>query len=212
MTAVAFVFLVFTIVVAAGDWLAVHHRERRLEYLLKPLTILCLIGVALAVDPQDPAARAWFVGALVFSLAGDVFLMLDRDGELFVAGLGAFLVAHLAYVVGMLVEGVGGYGLLLGALVVAVLILVVGTQIVRAVQASEPVLLAPVAVYMGVISAMVVAAIGVGRPFGVVGAGLFYASDTMIGWTRFVRPHPRLPLAIIVTYHLGQIGLVLSLI
>ena len=48
-------------------------------------------------------ARAWFVAALVFSLAGDVLLMLPR--EQFVAGLSAFLVAHLCYIVGFWTDG-----------------------------------------------------------------------------------------------------------
>jgi uncharacterized membrane protein YhhN len=43
------------------------------------------------------------------------------------------------------------------------------------------------------------------------GAALFFASDTLIAWNRFVRPRPWMPLAIIVTYHVGQAGLVLSL-
>ena len=47
--------------------------------------------------------RAWFVAALVLSLAGDVFLMLPKD--LFVFGLGAFLLGHLAYIVGLHVDG-----------------------------------------------------------------------------------------------------------
>ena len=44
-----------------------------------------------------PAARWGFtVAALSLSLAGDVLLMVRKD--LFVAGLAAFLLAHLAYV------------------------------------------------------------------------------------------------------------------
>jgi hypothetical protein len=37
-------------------------------------------------------------------------------------------------------------------------------------------------------------------------------SDSLIGWTRFVRAHSWGPLAIIVTYHLGQAALVVSLV
>jgi uncharacterized membrane protein YhhN len=46
---------------------------------------------------------------------------------------------------------------------------------------------------------------------GAVGAVLFYASDALIAWNRFVQPRPWMPLAIIVTYHVGQAALVLSL-
>jgi uncharacterized membrane protein YhhN len=59
---------------------------------------------------------------------------------------------------------------------------------------------------------MVVAAVGTARPAAIVGALLFYASDACIGWSRFVREFPRHRLVIMITYHLGQIGLVLSLL
>ena len=41
----------------------------------------------------------------MFSLAGDVLLMLPRDQ--FVAGLSAFLVAHLCYIAGFWTDGPG---------------------------------------------------------------------------------------------------------
>ena len=69
----------------------------------------------------------------------------------------------------------------------------------------------PVAAYVVVISAMVSAAIATGIALAIAGAALFFASDTLIAWNRFVRPRPWMPLAIIVTYHVGQAGLVLSL-
>ena len=67
-----------TLVVAAADWWAVATDRRPVEYVLKPLTMVVLIGAALALsDPASDAARWWMVAGLVCSLAGDVFLMLD---------------------------------------------------------------------------------------------------------------------------------------
>jgi uncharacterized membrane protein YhhN len=208
----AFAFLAVALALAAafGNWTAVASENKGLEYICKPAVMLLLIALALAIDPQDPAARGWFIAALVLSLAGDVFLMLPKD--MFVLGLGAFLLAHLAYIVGMVVEGVHAGRLLAGIVVVAIGILLLGTQIVRAAQATDSALTLPVMAYIGVISAMVVAAIGTGEPLAIAGAGLFYASDALIGWTRFVRPTTWAPVTIMVTYHLGQLGLVLSLI
>ena len=40
-----------------------------------------------------------FVVALVFSLAGDVFLMLPDEDRWFAFGLGSFLLGHIAFVV-----------------------------------------------------------------------------------------------------------------
>lgn len=210
MTGAAFLLLAITLAAAFADWLAVHHGNTRVEYLCKPLTMVALIGVALALDPQVPATRAWFVVALALSLVGDVFLMLP--GDLFVPGLAAFLLAHLAYVVGFLVGGLDAPGVLVGLLAVAVAFLIVGTRILRDARRQEPALAGPVTAYMAVISAMVVCALGTGRLLAILGAGLFYASDALIGWNRFVRPAPGAGTAIMVTYHLGQILLVLSLI
>ena len=44
-----------------------------------------------------------------------------------------------------------------------------------------------------------------------VGASLFFASDAMLAWDRFAAPSSLLRLLVIVTYHLGQIGLAASI-
>jgi uncharacterized membrane protein YhhN len=199
---------------AAGDWWSRLRRDRRLEYVCKPLTLALLVGVAATVDPDSTAMRAWFVAALVCSLAGDVLLMLPSDR--FVAGLGAFLAGHVAYVGGFWASGwVRAPRLVLGVVVVALVITPVAWRIVRGAHRQG--LGVPVAMYIAVISAMVVSAVGSGRPFAIAGASLFAASDSLIGWARFVGPPfragPRFaPVAIMVTYHAGQALLVAALV
>jgi uncharacterized membrane protein YhhN len=210
VTAAAFLLLAVTLAVAVGDWLAVHHGNTRVEYLCKPATMVALVGVALALDPRDPGARAWFVAALVLSLAGDVFLMLP--GDLFVPGLASFLLAHVAYAVGLVVDGVHPGALAAGVALVAGAFGLVGVPLLAGVRAREPALAGPVAAYMAVISAMVACAVGTGHAVAIAGAALFYASDALIGRNRFVRPVGGGDTTIMVTYHLGQILLVLSLI
>ena len=210
MTAAAGVLLAITLVSAVIDWVAVHHGHRPVEYVFKPLTLVVLTAAALALDPADPTVRAWFVVALVLSLAGDVFLMLP--GDRFVPGLGAFLLAHLAYVVGLAVAGLEPLGVLAGLLVVGAAFGLVGTRLVAGIRATEPAMAGPVTAYMGVISAMVVCAFGTGDGVAIAGAVLFYTSDALIGWGRFVRPYDWGRLAVMVTYHLGQVLLVLSLV
>lgn len=211
MTSSAFLLLALALVAAFGNWVAVERGTTGLEYLCKPLTMVLLVGTALALDPSDPAVRAWFVVALVLSLVGDVLLMLPQD--LFVFGLGAFLLGHIAYIVGMHVEGVEGPRFLVGIVIVMALMAVIGTAILRGVRAGpDPKLAGPVVAYMFVISAMVASAIGVGEPVLIVGASLFYASDALIAWNRFLRETPHGRLSIMVTYHLAQVCLVLSLV
>lgn len=211
MTGAAALLLAFGMVAAVGDWIAVDRGAKALEYLCKPLALALFVAAALALDPADGAVRGWFVAALVLSLVGDVFLMLPQD--LFVPGLVSFLLGHLAYIGGMQVDGVDRGREAVGVVLVLVAVATIGRRVVQAVgSGDEPELRGPVVVYMGVISLMVVSAIGAGHPAGVVGAGLFYASDSLIAWNRFVRGSRAARLAVIVTYHLAQLGLVLSLV
>ncbi|HEX6424201.1 MAG TPA: lysoplasmalogenase [Acidimicrobiales bacterium] len=210
MTGPAAVLLTVTAVAALVDWWAVARDRRRVEYVFKPLTLVALTATALALDPADPAARAWFVVALVLSLAGDVLLMLPRDR--FVAGLAAFLFAHVAYVVGLAVAGVTPAAVLVGVGVVGAAFVAVGVPLLRGARRAEPALVPPVLAYMVVISAMLATAVGTGRALAVAGAGLFYLSDALIGWGRFVGAPDRGRLAVMVTYHTGQALLVLSLV
>jgi uncharacterized membrane protein YhhN len=148
----------------------------------------------------------------VLSLVGDVFLMLPDRERWFVFGLGAFLLGHLAYIPGLWLLGVSGPLLVVGVVVVGASLATLGRRIVAGVKAVEPQLAAPVSAYVGVISAMVVSAIGTGSPVAIVGAGLFYSSDALIAWNGFIEEKPWGKVAIIVTYHLGQVGLALSLL
>lgn len=205
MNATTWLLLAVFGAVAALDWAAVHTRTRVLEYLCKPGSMIALIAAAAALDPVDGSARTALIVALALSTVGDVFLMLPDRDELFVGGLAAFLAAHLAYVVGFTLEGLEGLGLAAGAVLAVVLVLAVGRPVVRAVRGGEtPELAAPVAAYVGVISLMLLTAVGTGDPRAAIGAALFAASDSLIARRRFVGAAGWQPLAIIVSYHAAQ--------
>ncbi len=211
MNSTATALLVVTGVLAVLDWIAVGTGRRTLEYVFKPATMVALIGAAVALDPFSTAARAWFVVALVFSLAGDVFLMLPNE-DLFVFGLGSFLVGHLAYIVGLLVAGISPLALALGVVVVAVFIAVLAPPLVIGARRQDPRLGVPVLVYVVAISLMFACAMGSVVPAAIAGALLFYLSDFSIGWSRFVRDFRGSRLVIITTYHAAQVLLVVSLV
>jgi uncharacterized membrane protein YhhN len=174
--------------------------------------MVMLIAVALSLDVVSEVVLGAFVVALVLSLVGDVFLVLP-DEKWFVFGLGAFLGGHLAYIVGLVLRGITPTALAVGLVLVAAAVVVLGRRILGAVRASDmPELAQPVTAYIVVISAMVACAIGTLNPFAIVGGVLFYSSDALIAWNRFVQAYPWGRVAIMITYHLGQIGLVLSLI
>ena len=72
-------------------------RQRQI-FVFKPLTTTMIILLALlAPRPEPPAYQIAIVLGLLFSLAGDIFLMLPRDR--FIFGLGSFLMAHIVYII-----------------------------------------------------------------------------------------------------------------
>ncbi len=201
---------VATLAVAIVDWWAVGRGNLRLEYVAKPATMVMLFLATVAIEPDDPAVQTAFLIAIVFSLGGDVFLMLPQDR--FVFGLASFLCGHIAYVVGMAIDGIDPAPAAAATVFVLVMLATLGRTILAAVKRSNtPEFATPVVGYILVISTMVVAAAGIGRPIALVGALLFYASDAMIAWTRFIRDIEHGRVLVMITYHLGQIGICLSL-
>lgn len=208
MTTAAWALLAFAGVFAIGNWIAVVRASKPLEYVCKPATLAFLIAVALAVDPVHADMRTWFVIALAFSLLGDIFLMLPSDR--FVFGLGAFLLGHLAYAVGLNLHTEGLWYL---AIPIPIIAAALAVRLVRGIRrAGEDALTPPVIAYVVVIAAMVCSAVASGNAVAAVGAGLFMVSDAVIGETRFVKAQVWGGLVIMVTYHLGQALLTVSLV
>ena len=179
--------------------------------MCKPGALAALIGVALTLDPAHGDVRAWFVVALALSLAGDVFLMLPSDR--FVAGLASFLLAHVAYVIGLTRDGGSAGAIAVAAVPVVIVVGILGARFVRAARAAgQNELVGPLVAYMAVIAAMVTCALASGNALAAGGAVLFMASDALIAETRFVGERRWAPVVIMVAYHLGQAGLTLSLV
>ncbi len=187
-------------VAAVVDWFSVGRGWKTGEYLAKPATLAFLVLYAAGY----PEASWALLAALVFSLLGDIYLMLPTD--MFIAGLGAFLLGHIAYVVAIDAD-------MATRLFWLALIVVGSSPISYMILKSAPAhMRAPVAVYMLAIASMVASAFAARDGMLIAGSLLFFASDAMIGWNRFVQPFRLAPVAIIVTYHLGQLGLVWGLL
>ncbi len=216
MSTLTWILLAAAAAVAAIDWWAAETRRGRTEAIAKPAVIVLLLGVALTVTATNELARGLVVAALICSLVGDVALLRSDVATAFAVGLAAFLVAHLGYIGAMILDvGAGSLGVPLAVaavVLVAVGFWLVGRRIMAAIRTgSRPELTVPVGAYVAVISLMVVAAWATGRPTALLGSLAFYASDSLLGWDRFVRPLPRRSLLVMTTYHVGQALLVLSL-
>ena len=145
-------------------------------------------GLAVAPLALLAAAQgAWAVAlALALCSLGDV--VLSRPGErAFLGGLIAFAVGHLAWIAVFATRfGLSGTqlvtpGRLLALIAVGVLALVMA----RVLLPRAGALRGPVAVYLGIIFCMALAALATPVPLIVAGALLFVGSDALLGLQTF---------------------------
>lgn len=192
--------LLLFLVLAIVDWSAVAQEQKDTEYVAKPATLAALIFFAATGSNPSP----WLIGALLCGLLGDIYLMLP--GNFFVAGLIAFLIGHLFYIVDF---EAGLFWRLVWFAALGAAMLPVVRRILAAIQ--DETLKPGVVAYMAAITFMGASAIASGSICAIAGALLFIGSDTLIAWDRFVERIPKGHLYVMATYHLGQLGLVLAL-
>ncbi len=189
---------------ALVDWYAVARDDRKTEVWAKPLVLASLIVAAVVLGATETAAGIWLLVALGFGLLGDVALLSDSLPR-FRAGVLAFLVGHLAYLVcfaslGLTMPAWSWIGLaILGVALFATRGVVPATH-----RLGGRALSVPVAVYSVVIGAMLLCAWFTGVPLVALGATVFVVSDATLSIDRFVRPIPHARLVLMVTYHVGQ--------
>jgi uncharacterized membrane protein YhhN len=212
--------LLFIAVLAAAvaDWVAVAKDWKKIETIAKPVTMVLLFGYLALAGGFGAAPLFCFGLGLLFSLAGDVFLMLSD--RWFIAGLVAFLLAHVAYLIGLNIPF--GEPLPFWGIGIAILLAIAAGSILRRILAGVRAkglhqLVVPVVVYGMVITLMLLSAILTNYRLdwkysaaGLVslGAILFYFSDVILAWNKFVRPVRNGRVINMVAYHLGQIALI----
>jgi uncharacterized membrane protein YhhN len=210
--------LVIVLIFAVADWIAADKKIKLLEYVAKPATMLALLEwIWLSVGWGD--SMLWFTIGAVFCLAGDIFLMLPVD--MFLFGLLSFLMGHIFYIVGL--NNTSPYISLRGGVFIILLAIYLGwlyPKLARGLsEKGKNSLKIPVAIYAFVISLMVYSALMAwSRPawpinatvLVSIGAILFYISDSMLAWDRFLNPISHARFKVMVTYHVGQIGIILG--
>ena len=88
--------LISVFISAAGCIWFAYHKPGWMFYVLKPLTMVLICLTAILGGNTLSVYKMLIIGGLICSLAGDIFLMLPTDR--FLAGLAAFLLAHLCYI------------------------------------------------------------------------------------------------------------------
>lgn len=206
--------------VAILDWIAVAREWYAVERVAKPLTLALLLGVFILQGQLATPPLFFFGLGFFFSLFGDVFLMFSE--RWFLAGLVAFLLAHVAYIIGFNLPWPQIDPL--WSSIIALTLAFSSGRVLRRILIGLRVkgltrLVAPVVLYGAVITFMLLSALltffrpewGVSSAllaFG--GALLFYISDVILAWNRFVHPVRNGRLWNMITYHLGQMALALA--
>lgn len=190
---------------AVVNWVAVATGRPAVERWAKPLTMVGLIAVVLALGATESRTGWLLLAALVCCLLGDVALLADTQAR-FLLGLSAFLLGQLLYAVTFSSLGLTGGALwLLTGVLIVLAAFVVGREILPAVwRSGGATMITPVAVYMGVIGLMALFGWMTGHLLIGLGAAFFLASDTLLALDKFVEARPWGHLAVMVTYHVAQ--------
>jgi uncharacterized membrane protein YhhN len=181
------VLLTAALALVALLWLGERPGNPRAKWVFKPIASALFIVAALMQGPQ--LRYDWLIVAgLVLSAVGDLAL-IPRERRSFLAGLVAFLLAHVAYTLAFAEQAdplsLPPAGMVLITLSSLALYLYFRPHLGR--------MKVPVVAYVAVITAMLVAAWAVAvdspGPFGwqvAAGATLFYLSDITVARSRFV--------------------------
>ncbi len=215
------ILLVAAFVFAVLEGLALQKGWLKLEWVAKPAVMLCLF-VWLFTTVGLSGATLWFGLGILFSLLGDILLMISLD-RLFLHGLIAFLLAHVFYIIGfnIPIPAISAWSVIL-----AILIGWGGARVIRRILTSVVAsgnirMRLPIIVYSVVISLMLLSAMiklndlswNAGASVLVaLGAFLFYISDVILAWNKFVAPIQHGRIYNIAAYHLGQIVLIAGVI
>jgi alkenylglycerophosphocholine hydrolase len=208
--------LLLTGVAFVAEWYAVAKGNINLRRVTKPAAMLAL----LAWFTHQGAWQGelwWFGMGLVFSLAGDIFLLLPVF--LFPAGALSFLAAHVFYIIGLnqRLPAITWLSLLPLAAAAITAFFFARNFFHSLKHRQSKRLKALILVYMIGISCMLLSALlsplrpgwpPAAAAWTIAGAGLFFTSDSILAWNKFIRPLKYGNLMVMVTYLLGQLGIV----
>ena len=191
-------------IVTALDLIGVGLKVDWLVLICKPLMMTSLMAFYWVVSARRSKL---YLGALFFSLLGDIFL-LDKEGQ-FLLGIGAFLVTQILFIILVLKRSSAfSKSNLIWSAIPFLIYLVL---LMRTLAPELDDLFYPVLIYGSVISVFGITALNyhlnqrnAESLILLSGALLFIVSDSMIALNKFYSPHMIYPVAIMLTYALAQ--------
>lgn len=179
--------------------------------VMKPVASAAFVAAGFAVGALEHRLGGPLLVALVLGALGDVLLIPKDKKGVFIAGIGAFLLAHLAYAAMFSMMGVEVSWLVVALVVAAAIAWFVWRWLSKRVVGAMRV---AVMSYIAVITVMVALAFGVvgGGWLPAVAAVTFWLSDLTVARHRFVKAEAVNRLVGLPLYYAAQylfIGLVI---
>ena len=216
--------LIVYLAVCAGELMAVAIHFELLEWIFKPLIMITLGAYYYtSVIGVESTYSKPVIGAILFSLGGDIALMFQGHNEVyFIAGLASFLIANLCYLLAYNQhKGAIDGNVLIGIqkFRFALPIVLAGTGLITILYTHLGDLRVPVIMYSLVLIIMVLQSLfRYGHTnsksfwFVFVGAMLFMLSDSLIAINKFLLTFELAHLAIMVTYMFAQLLIISGLV
>lgn len=177
----------------------------KLLFKLIPMALILIYARLSCPAPRQPKHWLLLLG-LFFSMCGDGLM------KWFVAGLSAFLIGHLFYIASFTRQLRFSWPSAATLLPIAIYAGYMGYRLVNALQDSgDGGLIAPVLVYITVISLMAWSAILTRNRYAIIGSLLFLASDSILSWNMFVSDISNSGIWIMTTYYAAQFCIASSL-
>ncbi len=175
-----------------------------LSWLVKILPLLLLMGVTVKLAKNKH--EKLFLMGLVFSALGDFFLDYDRLNW-FILGLGAFLFAHIFYLLSFRPIY---YNQLKHRLLYLVSYCVYGIAMFTIISTSLGELFIPVLIYMTILLLMALTTLvsEKSNPWLIVGGLSFVISDSILGVDKFYYQIENAHFYIMISYYFAQYALV----
>jgi len=215
------IWLFLFLLSAVLDWISLWKGWKKVNYFSKPAALLALSAWFTSLGGWT-ISSPWFGLALILSLLGDIFLLLPDKS--FLLGLAAFLLAHAAYVAGLMPASPTPA---LPTLLISAVVFLLGSYLYQKLHVSivtrpehtkmaKPLLLYCLALCLMLFSALLTLIQPDWQSAAAVlvacGGMLFFSSDSLLAHNRYIQPLPNARLLVRITYHLAQLGLVAGIL
>jgi uncharacterized membrane protein YhhN len=202
-------WIIFFSIVLLAELIFIQLKMDEWEHVSKPLIIPALAAYFLSQTKNiGSQLKKWILAALFFSWAGDLLLIFQSKSETwFLAGLSAFLLAHIFYIIFFhqvrVKENIRSnpWLLLIVVLYYGVLISWLSPYLG---DKKLPVRIYGIAISFMFMLAMHMFGIRAGGKWMVLGALLFVLSDSLLAINKFYKSFEESGILIMITYGLAQ--------